>query len=274
MRRASCPHRKFRPRPRPELSGAFAGWTRRSPSTWSRFATPSHRPADRRLRAAFRPRPRTRAGCPPSRWTARTPKSLSVGNVDLARDGAGAVGYLPDGRRRPARARRAPLRRRVAARRARRLRRPARRPRSRSPPATATGSRSPGSPTASCTPRVSPGGDTPGGFAPAVAARRSRRQRPRHRPRRQRRRLRRLAGGRQRRRRAAAGRRRGRRVAAPLDIDVARARPGTGALRPRVAVSAEGYAVATWGERARRRIDARLRPAHHRPRTSSATRRT
>ena len=38
------------------------------------------------------------------------------------------------------------------------------------------------------------------------------------------------------------------RVGAPLDIDVAR-EAGTGALRPRVAVSAEGYAVATWGER-------------------------
>jgi hypothetical protein len=37
------------------------------------------------------------------------------------------------------------------------------------------------------------------------------------------------------------------RVAAPLDIDPAR-EAGTGALRPRVAVSAEGYAVATWGE--------------------------
>jgi hypothetical protein len=39
------------------------------------------------------------------------------------------------------------------------------------------------------------------------------------------------------------------RVASPLDIDPAR-EAGTGALRPRVAVSAEGYAVATWGERA------------------------
>ena len=38
------------------------------------------------------------------------------------------------------------------------------------------------------------------------------------------------------------------RVAAPLDIDPAR-EAGTGTLRPRVAVSAEGYAVATWGER-------------------------
>ena len=37
-------------------------------------------------------------------------------------------------------------------------------------------------------------------------------------------------------------------VAAPLDIDPAR-EAGTGLLRPRVAVSAEGYAVATWGER-------------------------
>ncbi|HWK27644.1 MAG TPA: hypothetical protein VNS09_13835 [Solirubrobacter sp.] len=38
------------------------------------------------------------------------------------------------------------------------------------------------------------------------------------------------------------------RVGAPLDIDPAR-EAGTGLLRPRVAVSAEGYAVATWGER-------------------------
>jgi hypothetical protein len=36
-------------------------------------------------------------------------------------------------------------------------------------------------------------------------------------------------------------------VAQPLDIDPANV-AGTGALRPRVAVSAEGYAVATWGE--------------------------
>jgi hypothetical protein len=38
------------------------------------------------------------------------------------------------------------------------------------------------------------------------------------------------------------------RVAAPLDIDPAR-EAGTGLLRPRVAVSAEGFAVATWGEK-------------------------
>ncbi len=69
----------------------------------------------------------------------------------------------------------------------------------------------------------------------------------RHRPRRQRRRLRDLAGERQRHRRTAAGRGWSR-VAAPLDIDPAR-EAGTGTLRPRVAVSAEGYAVATWGER-------------------------
>ena len=50
------------------------------------------------------------------------------------------------------------------------------------------------------------------------------------------------------------------RVAAPLDIDPAR-EAGTGALRPRVAVSAEGYAVATWGERIGGRLDARLRRA-------------
>ena len=36
---------------------------------------------------------------------------------------------------------------------------------------------------------------------------------------------------------------------APLDVDPPR-EAGTGDLRPRVAVSAEGYAVATWGERA------------------------
>lgn len=38
------------------------------------------------------------------------------------------------------------------------------------------------------------------------------------------------------------------RLPAPLDIDPAR-EAGTGVLRPKVAVSAEGYAVATWGER-------------------------
>jgi hypothetical protein len=38
------------------------------------------------------------------------------------------------------------------------------------------------------------------------------------------------------------------RIAPPLDIDPAR-EAGTGLLRPRVAVSAEGFAVATWGER-------------------------
>jgi hypothetical protein len=38
------------------------------------------------------------------------------------------------------------------------------------------------------------------------------------------------------------------RIGPPLDIDPAR-EAGTGQLRPRVAVSAEGYAVATWGER-------------------------
>jgi hypothetical protein len=37
------------------------------------------------------------------------------------------------------------------------------------------------------------------------------------------------------------------RVAQPLDIDI-NAEAGTGLLRPKVAVSAEGYAVATWGE--------------------------
>ena len=36
-------------------------------------------------------------------------------------------------------------------------------------------------------------------------------------------------------------------VAAPLDVDPA-LEAGTGALRPKVAVSAEGYAVATWGD--------------------------
>ena len=34
----------------------------------------------------------------------------------------------------------------------------------------------------------------------------------------------------------------------PLDVDPSR-EAGTGPLRPKVAVSAEGYAVATWGER-------------------------
>ena len=97
---------------------------------------------------------------------------LSVGNVDLARDGAGAVSYLKNGDGVPHAYVVAHLRRRLAGAGAHRLRRRRRRPRSRSRRATATGSRSPGSPTASSTPRSSPGGDTPGGFAPAVAARR------------------------------------------------------------------------------------------------------
>ena len=93
---------------------------------------------------------------------------------------------------------------------------------------------------------VSPGGDTPGGFAPAVA----------------------LGGPGasdldidlgvngaayaiwQENGNVAAARLQDTtwtRVAQPLDIDPADV-AGTGALRPRVAVSAEGYAVATWGE--------------------------
>ncbi len=80
-------------------------------------------------------------------------------------------------------------------------------------------------------------------------ARRPEREVDRHRPRRQRRRLRHVAAGRQRARRAAAGH----------DVDAGpaaagrrprRSRPAPGALRPRVAVSAEGYAVVTWGDAA------------------------
>ena len=126
--------------------------------------------------------------------------------------------------------------------------RAARRPRSSSRSATATGSRSSGSPTATCT-RTSP------------AAPRSARGRSPARCR---------SAGRTRatwtstsastarptrsgsRRATCAPRacrtRRGRGSAPSLDVDPA-LEAGTGALRPKVAVSAEGYAVATWGDR-------------------------
>ena len=168
-----------------------------------------------------RPRPRTPAGSRRRRSTARTPTWSSVGNVDLARDGAGAVAYLRSDGGVPhafvARLSGGAWRRAGA----RRLRRPARRPRSRSRSATATGSRSPGSPDGNVYANVAPGGDTPGRSragrqigGPGAAS-------TRHRPRRQRRRLRGLGAGRQRRAPRACRTRRGRRVAAPLDVDPA-----------------------------------------------------
>ena len=57
------------------------------------------------------------------------------------------------------------------------------------------------------------------------------------------------------------------RVAAPLDVDPA-LEAGTGSLRPRVAVSAEGYAVATWGDRSPGRLHARVGASHDRAWTS------
>ena len=52
-------------------------------------------------------------------------------------------------------------------------------------------------------------------------------------------------------------------VAAPLDVDPA-LEAGTGALRPKVAVSAEGYAVATWGDRPGDGTTRMWAPPHHR----------
>ena len=133
----------------------------RSPSTWSRFATPSDRPAHRRLRPRARAR-RARGLVPRrSRSTARTPTSsrsatstspaTAPARVSYLRAGDGVaqayVSRIFGGGWQP------PERVSFAARR--------RRPRSRSPRATATGSRSPGSPTATSTPRSARAADRP-----------------------------------------------------------------------------------------------------------------
>ena len=209
----------------------------------------------RRLIALFTARP---ARCSPAAaragWIPAAPIDgpnadvVSVGNVDLARDGTGAVAYLRNdggvphafvsrlfggGWRAPERVDSRPA---------------ARSPRSRSRRATATGSRSPGSPTATST-RTSPRAAARAGrrSRPRVADRRAGRESTRHRPGRQRRRLRDLAAGRQR-RAARLQDTTWTRVARPLDVDPDR-EAGTGALRPRVAVSAEGYAVVDLGRR-------------------------
>ena len=188
---------------------------------------------------------------------------ISVGNVDLARDGTGAVAYLKNGDGVPQACVSRIYGGALAAAGAHQLhgRRPS--PRSRSRRATATGSRSPGSPTATSTPRSRPGGDTPGGFAPGGRARRAGRERrststsastaPPTRS------GRRAATSPPRACRTRPGRASRRRW-----TSTPRREAGTGALRPRVAVSAEGYAVATWGERHARRLDARVGPPHHR----------
>ena len=70
-RKASCPGRKVRR----NFRAVRRLDVERSPSTWSRFATPSDRPAHRRLRPRAGRPPRTRAGSRPRRSTARTPTS-------------------------------------------------------------------------------------------------------------------------------------------------------------------------------------------------------
>ena len=178
-------------------------------------------PAHRRLRRSSRPRPRTPAGSRPPPLDGPN-ADVHVGRQRRPRARRHRRGRLPaQRRRRPARVRLADVRRRLARAGARRRDDRRGRPRSRSRPATATGSRSPGSRTANVYATVSPGGDTPGGFAPAVADRRPGREDARHRPRRQRRRLRGLGGGRQRRAPRACRTRRGRAIAPPLDVDPA-----------------------------------------------------
>ena len=182
---------------------------------------------------------------------------VSLGGVDLARDGAGG-GRLPQARRR----RRARLRRRASS--AAHGGAPERVDVGIVAAATDAGDRggrrpaawsSPGSPATSVYGSFAPGG-TPGPLSAPRAARRpvaadQRRRRHGH----QRHRLRDLAG------RAAAastsalrgcrarrGRRRPRRwTSNPADA------AGAGARRPRVAVAAEGNAVVTWGEARQRR---------------------
>ena len=202
---------------------------------------------------ACSPPPRGRTGFPPRRSTAPAPTSSAVGNVDLARDGAGAVGVPAQGRRRHARVRLAPVRRRLAARPSAWTRRRARSPRCRSRPATATGSPWPGSPTASCT-RTSrrAARRSPARSRRHDAARRPEREVDRHRPGRQRRGLRHLAAGRQRPRRAPAGQHLDDASPAPLDVDPA-LEAGTGALRPRVAGQRRGLRRRHVGRRGRRR---------------------
>ena len=101
--------------------------------------------------------------------------------------------------------------------------------------------------------------------APPVAARRRRRERRRDRHGHQRGRLRRLVGGRRRARRAPGRHRPGRRWPAPLDVDVRAHGRRRAALRPRVAVSAEGNAVATWARDRRGRAHPRRGAPPHRP---------
>ncbi len=186
---------------------------------------------------------------------------IDIGNVDLARDGAGAVSYLRnDGGARTCSSRGRRAARGVAPERLDYTSGP--RPRSSWPRATATGSRSPGSPTATSTrpsaesgrPRAvrRPGADRRAGRALAWTS---------------------ISGVNG----AAyavweqAGDVRAARLQdttwsgspQPLDVDPALA-AGTGALRPRVAVSAEGYAVVTWGDTLHDGFTRVLGAPHHR----------
>ena len=95
----------------------------------------------------------------------------------------------------------------------------------------------------------------------------------RHRPRRQRRRLRRLGSRAATCAPRACRTRPGRPSRTPLDVDPT-LEAGTGALRPRVAVSAEGYAVVTWGERDAGGRHARVGAPDHRPQPVRRSRRT
>ena len=169
MRKASCPARRVRR----NFRGRSPVGARRSPSTWSRFATPSDRPAHRRLRSACRP-PSAHAGWFPARsrstgpnadvspsatWTspATAPaRSRTCSNGDGVPQAFvsrifGGVWQAPE---------------RVSSDAA------GRSPRSRSRPATATGSRSPGSRTASSTRRSLRAATRRAASPPAVAARR------------------------------------------------------------------------------------------------------
>ena len=241
--------------------GSSAGWTDRSPPTLepAASATPSHpvRPARPAGPRAIPAAPRRPAGSPPQPVDGPNADIESVGNVDLARDGTRRARLPQARRRRPARVPRRASTAAVPRARARRLGARAARPRWRSRPATATGSRSPGSRTA----RVYATRRAPAARRARAAARPDRLS---------------AAPARRsdldidlgvngaayalwqagRRRRTSAPRacrtRTWTRVAPPLDIDPAREAGGRAPLRPRVAVSAEGYAVATWGEPRRR----------------------
>ena len=226
----------------------------RSPSTWSRFATPSDRPADRRLRARSG-RVRARGLVPGRR--ARRPERRRASRSATSTSPATAPARSPTSRTATAS--------RTRSSRASSAARGARRSGSTSPAATATevkvaagdGNRlavawiADGNVYAT----VSPGGDTPGGFAPAVALGGPGAQRPRHRPRRQRRRVRDLAGGRQRARRAPAGHdvdaRSPRRWTSTPRSRPARARCARRSRsRPRATPSRPGASVAPDGSRA------------------------